>query len=901
MTNAQPANATPFMAQYLQIKAKHPDALLFFRMGDFYELFFDDALRAAEALDITLTHRGQHQGNPIPMAGVPHHSAEPYLARLIRQGFRVAVCEQTESPAEAKKRGSKSVVRREVVRIVTPGTLTEDTLLEARADNFLCAVMLESETSEAAIALADISTGAFRVLSMPGDKLAAVIASFAPREIVYLDDTEEGHAVREVLSFFSIPLTPHHSRQASEAGGKQALSKAFRLKSAEGLGSFSALEHAAIGLLLSYIELTQAGIPAELDFPRRETLAGHMMIDETTRHALEIDRTQAGARKGSLLHTIDRTLTAGGARLLTEHLARPLMDVAGIEARLDAIQALIEHDDLRTDIRLHLKAMPDLDRARARLRLGRAGPRDLITVAQGIETAETLLPLISEDGLKRADLLARIADQVLSGMTNGLTELKNTLRSMLVDEPPLNLSDGGVIREGADTELDRLRTLRDNSKRIIAELEARYQTETKIPQLKIKFNNMLGYYVEVPARFVDDLEGGNFKEMFHRRQGLANATRYTTDRLANIAREIETATSDAKLLESRLFHELVRNVLEHSDVLCQLGQSLSLLDVSAAGAEWALQTDACRPSLHDDKRLVIEGGRHPVVEAALRKDGQGFVSNDLTLDGEDQSGARLQVMTGPNMAGKSTFLRQTALLVILAQAGWYVPARTMAIGLVDRVFSRVGASDDLARGKSTFMVEMLETASILNQASNKALVILDEVGRGTSTYDGLAIAWACVEYLHDVVRCRGLFATHYHELTQLAARLPFAGNLSLKAREWRGDLIFLHEVQEGPADRSYGVQVARLAGLPKAAVSRARHVLEELEATKSGDVVADDMPLFSFGEPDANAKPAEGSGADRPGKHPALDVLADLNPDEMSPKAALDALYQLKGLLGENR
>lgn len=901
MTNQKSPGATPFMAQYLKIKEEYPDSLLFFRMGDFYELFFDDALKAAEALDITLTHRGQHKGGPIPMAGVPHHSADPYLARLIRQGFRVAVCEQTESPAEARKRGYKAVVNRAVVRIVTPGTLTEDTLLDARRDNFLCAIRTDDESDTTAIAIADISTGRFCVLSVPTGDMMTVIASYAPREITYLQGATDETFVRSALSASDIPLTPHVTRQASPKGGREALVSAFGLKSADGLGQYSGLEFSAIGLLLSYIELTQAGIPAELDFPRRENLTDHMMIDETTRHALEIDRTQTGERKGSLLHTIDRTLTAGGARLLGECLSRPLMDVAEINHRLDAIQAFVEHDEDCDALREKLKKYPDLDRARSRLRLGRAGPRDLITVAISISTAESLLPVLSGEGLQRTERLSAIYASLTRGMTGGLTDLRDQLSATLVDEPPLSVSDGGLIRAGANSELDRLRSLRDDSRRIIAELEAEYQKSTGISQLKIKFNNMLGYYIEIPARFVDDFEALATNEVFHRRQGLANATRYSTDRLANIARAIDSATSDAKALETEVFDELVRSVLEYSDRLYDLNQAVSSLDLSLAGAVWASETEACRPVVNELKGLRVSAGRHPVVEAALRRDGQGFVSNTLTLDDQQQGSARLQVITGPNMAGKSTFLRQTALLVILAQAGWYVPARAMTLGVVDRVFSRVGASDDLARGKSTFMVEMLETASILNQASDRALVILDEVGRGTSTYDGLAIAWACVEYLHDVIRCRGLFATHYHELTQLAERLPFAGNLSLKAREWRGELIFLHEIQDGPADKSYGVQVARLAGLPKAAVSRARQVLNELESSRTGDTVPDDMPLFSFQASDKGAALQETEQDFEAEKNPALLLLEDLDPDEMSPKAALEALYQLKGLSGENR
>ena len=884
------------MAQYLQIKAQHPDALLFFRMGDFYELFFEDAIPAADVLDITLTHRGQHQGEKIPMAGVPHHSAEPYLARLIRAGHRVAVCEQTETPAEAKKRGYKAIVNREVVRIVTPGTLTEDTLLDARAENLLAAVLHDPAPGEIALAFADISTGRFSVVSDRLARLSSLIASFQPKEIVYLQGADGESDILAQLKPMSAPLTPHVTRQASPQGGRDSLKGAFHLSSVEGLGQFTSLEFGVMGLLLSYIELTQAGIPPELDFPRRESLSGNLIVDETTRHALEIERTQAGSRKGSLLDAIDCTRTASGARLLNEQLSRPLTDVARINMRLDAIQTLMEFDHQRDDIRSALSAMPDLDRARARLRLNRASPRDLQAIARGIGVSQTILPELDDPGPQGAALISDIQAAIHQAISNGLGPLQDHLSSMLVDEPPLLANDGGMIRSGASEELDRLRTLRDDSKKIIAAMEQRYQADTGISQLKIKFNNMLGYYVEIPARFVDDLEKGEQASLFHRRQGLANATRYTSDELVEIAREIEGATSESKLLELRLFEALIHAVLEHSEGLRDLTHAISALDVACAGAHWAINNEACRPELFADKRLEVEAGRHPVVEAALRKEGHGFVSNHVSLGDESGKDPRLQVITGPNMAGKSTFLRQTALLVILAQSGWFVPARRMSLGIVDRVFSRVGASDDLARGKSTFMVEMLETASILNQASDRALVILDEVGRGTSTYDGLAIAWSCVEYLHDVIRCRGLFATHYHELTQLAARLPFAGNLSLKAREWRGDLIFLHEIQEGPADKSYGVQVARLAGLPKAAVLRAKRVLDELEADKSDHTVTDDMPLFSFSEDEAGAGPPP-EKADKPTSAPAVDLLSEIEPDELSPKEALDLIYQLKGLV----
>ncbi len=892
MSNA----VTPFMAQYLEIKSRNPDTMLFFRMGDFYELFFEDAELAAEVLDITLTKRGQHNGDPIPMAGVPHHSAEPYLARLIRAGHRVAICEQTETPAEAKKRGSKAVVNRDIVRIVTPGTLTEDTLLEARSGNFLAAICADDKLEACGVALCDISTGQFILFKVSTVELIARLSGYRPNELVMSDALKYSPEMTAALQGAPLPVTTFQTRSASAKGGAEALKEAFNLSSVDGLGQLEDLHLSAAGLLLGYIELTQAGLPPELDYPVLASGDVHLMLDETTRHALEIDRTQTGARKGSLLHTIDRTLSAGGARLLADQVSRPLTARTAIEARLNGIQLLLENSELREDLREEMKGLPDLERARSRLRLGRATPVDLKSIRIGLETSARVLSLLEDTDLSAAPIIASAASDLIETLASGLTALGAQISSILVDDPPAIMSDGGFVRSGANDDLDRLRTLRDDSRKIIAGLEAKYQQDTGISAIRIKFNAMLGYFLEVPAKHVEPFEALENASLFHRRQGLANATRYSTEELANIAREIDSATTDAKALELKLFAELVNAVLEQSDAIRQAASALSQMDVSAAGAEWADEFSACRPQIFDDKRLHVTDGRHAVVEAALRKTGNGFVSNSLNLgDGADKD-TRLQIITGPNMAGKSTFLRQTALLVILAQAGWYVPAREMQIGIVDRVFSRVGASDDLARGKSTFMVEMLETASILNQASDRALVILDEVGRGTSTYDGLAIAWSCVEYLHDTVRCRGLFATHYHELTKLATRLPFAGNLSLRAREWRGDLIFLHEVQDGPADKSYGVQVARLAGLPKLAVQRAKQVLDQLETVQERGVPSDDLPLFSFSE-EGPAAIADTPSDENAPESDAMNALAEIDPDEMSPKEALDALYHLKGLM----
>ena len=631
-TSASPS--TPFMAQYLRIKSENPDSLLFFRMGDFYELFFDDAIQAAEALDITLTQRGQQNGEPIPMAGVPHHSAEPYLARLIRMGFRVAICEQTETPAEAKKRGYKAVVNREIVRVVTPGTLTEDTLLDSKTGNYLCAIRPKGKSDTGCgFAFADISTGDFRVFEALTSETATVLASFAPKELVcHQDDLTDGELLSN-LRQYSIPIAPHVTRQASPKGGKEALSMAFGLNSADGLGDFTDTELSAIGLLLSYIELTQAGNTPELDFPRHETLSQYMTLDETTRHALEIERTQTGARKGSLRDAIDYTVTASGSRRLNEILARPLMDVAAIDSRLDAIQFFLEHDELCSEIRSDLKKVPDIERVRSRLRLNRATPGDLVAVATAIGQVETIHPKLEHADLAQISRLEDIEKKLSAHLGSCLSSLRLYLTEMMVENPPAQIHDGGVIRAGANADLDRYRTLRDDSKKIIAELEADYQSSADLPQLKIKFNNMLGYFVEVPARFVDEFEASDTEKRFHRRQGLANATRYSTEKLADLAKDIDAATTEAKTLEIELFNTLLRRILDHSEPLRDLAYDLAELDVFAGNAQWAQTFDACRPQVDDSMQCKIEGGRHPVVEASLRKDGNGFVSIDLVLAG----------------------------------------------------------------------------------------------------------------------------------------------------------------------------------------------------------------------------------------------------------------------------
>ncbi len=874
------------MAQYLEIKARHPDALLFFRMGDFYELFFSDAEVAAAALDITLTARGHsHDGEPIPMAGVPHHAAEGYMSRLIRLGHRVAVCEQLEDPAEAKKRGSKSVVRRDVVRIVTPGTLTEDNLLDARSANVLAAVGLAAGGAEAALAIADVSTGRFEIFACAPEAVEEILMAISPREVLMAEAATARPLFARLGDVIGAAITPRPGVKAEPASGERLLKDCFAVSALDAFGNFDKAELSASALLLDYLLLTQAGDTPKLDPPRRREAKGYVAIDPATRASLEIDRSQkGGGRSGSLLGAIDRTLTAPGARRLAEHLARPLTDVEEICTRHDAVAFFLEDRDLRSEVRDILKSAADIERARMRLKLGRGGPKDLRALALGLQSgAAAATALKASMGGLPTQLSRAVSELDLSAQPQ-TAELTEILTAALVDEPPVLVRDGGFIREGYDAALDEARSLRDDSRKIIAGLQASYAEATGVSSLKIRHNKVLGYFVDVTARNASTLQEPGHAATFIHRQTIASAVRFTTAELGDLDGRIYRADGEARARELELFEELTIRCETLSDRLMLAADALAAIDVAAANAEWASEAAAVRPMIDTSKVFLAEAARHPVVEAALRRDGEGFTANDCRLDAEGKPEPRLMIVTGPNMAGKSTFLRQNALLAIMAQAGCFVPARSFRLGLVDRVFSRVGASDDLSRGRSTFMVEMIETAAILNQSGPRAFVILDEVGRGTSTHDGLAIAWAAVEHLHEKNRCRAIFATHYHELTGLADSLAHAANASLRAKDWNGDLVFLHDVKPGPADKSYGVQVARLAGMPSAAVRRAEAVLARLENDAgSASAQLDDLPLFAA----AQSEPEVASS-------PLLDLLNACDPDDLTPRAALELVYRLK-------
>ena len=865
---------TPMMAQFLEIKAINPGYLLFYRMGDFYELFFEDAEIASAALGIVLTKRGKHRGADIPMCGVPIHAANDYLNTLIRLGHRVAICEQVEDPAEARKRGSKSVVKRDVVRLVTPGTLTEDELLPQRGPNHLAALaMLHHGEADFALAWADISTGEMMVMDIATAALGDELSRIAPAELLLSEAAAQ--ALRALGLGRAVPhmvLRPAEAFDSSQ--GAETLKSAFADGSVDPT-AFSRAARAALGALVAYVAETQKGAAPALRPPTKERVSNHMAIDAATRHSLELVDTQRGLQKGSLLSEIDACCTPAGSRLLARRLVAPLTDARAINARLDAVARLVETPALSRAIRQGLRSAPDLMRPLTRLSLERGGPRDLFAIGSAIRAGRDLGVALAGEALLPADLSA-IADHLAAAPE----ALGAELLLAIGENPPLLAREGGFVAEGYDGALDGERALASETRAVVAALQARLTEMTGVKALKIRHNGVLGYYVEVPASHGRTLLEGDFPDRFLHRQTMASAMRFTTAELSDLEGRIARAHEAALGLEMAIFARLREAVLVQTEALRRVADALAGLDVAAGLAHLAASRGYCRPEIDESLAFAIEGGRHPVVETMLGAENRTFVANECDL-----SGGALWLVTGPNMGGKSTFLRQNALIAILAQAGSFVPAARAHIGVIDRVFSRVGASDDIAHGRSTFMVEMVETAAILNRATARSLVVLDEIGRGTATFDGLSIAWACAEALHDETGCRALFATHFHEMTSLARTLARVSNHTMAVREWEGDVVFLHEVKGGAADRSYGIQVARLAGMPDRVLKRARHVLTTLERRSSGGAgaVLDDLPLFAH-----QPSPPE------PRTDEVQTLLDSLRPDEMSPRQALDALYDLK-------
>jgi len=895
----QASLATPMIAQYLEIKAANADCLLFYRMGDFYELFFEDAEIASRALGIALTKRGKHLGADIPMCGVPVHAADDYLQRLIAQGHRVAVCEQTEDPAEAKKRGPKAVVRRDVVRLVTPGTLTEESLLDARAHNFLTALFRAPAKDDVktgyAVASLDISTGELVASSVSASDLPGELARLKPGEVLLGDDIAGDSALRRQVEDSGAALTPCPRAHFDSVSGERALKSRLGVAALDAFGEFTRAELAAFAGLLTYIEITQVGKAPLLRPPRKERVGAFLVIDAATRANLDLMRSNQGqgARAGSLLAAIDRTVTAAGARELASRIGSPLTDPAAVNARLDAVAYLADEPRLRHELRDTLNAAPDLARALARLSLGRGGPRDLGAVRDAIACAHALAAELLQSGEVLG--LPRDLMSIAERLAAAPSPVADALSGTLDDSLPVNARDGGFVRAGADADLDENRKLRDSSRKVIAGLQTTYAEATGIKSLKVRHNNVLGYFVEVTALHGPALTKPPHAETFIHRQTLANAVRFSTTELAALEARITQAADRALALELEIFARLSQDVLAEHAALSAASAALAELDHYAGLAELAVEENYVRPKVDESLVFAVEEGRHPMVEQTLRRtDGVNFVGNDCRLGATDDTGTRILLVTGPNMAGKSTFLRQNALIAILAQSGSFVPARSAHIGVIDRLFSRVGAADDLARGRSTFMVEMVETASILNQASERSFVVLDEIGRGTATFDGLSIAWATLEYLHEVNRSRVLFATHYHELTALADKLSRAANATVEVKEWRDEIVFLYRVVMGAANRSYGIHVAKLAGLPAPVLDRAGEVLGALEKADGRPKPADltgDLPLFRAAERAHDPDHGRASRLER--------AISELSPDAMTPKQALEALYRLRALLAK--
>ena len=887
---------TPMMAQYLQIKKEHQDYLLFYRMGDFYELFLDDAVIASKALDIALTKRGKLDSQDIPMCGVPFHAYESYLAKLIRQGYKVAICEQVEDPKEAKKRGAKSVVKREVIRLVTAGTLTEEPLLDAKKNNFLLTLAKVNDTL--GLSWLDISTGDFylqEVLLKAKDEgvvLAGILSRLNPVETVISDAYLQNPQIFNVLNDYRDQLSVLPQARFNSENAKKRLETVFKVEAVEAFGNFTRAEITAAGVLLDYVENTQKGKIPLISKPVKVTESQIMEIDGATRRSLELVEALTGDKNSCLLGVIDRTVTGAGGRLLASRVSNPLKDIEGINRRLDSVEFFTRFNRIRQEVRAILKACPDIERAVSRLSLGRGGPRDLANIKTALAVVPQLKNLVMSFNQNTDEQILSEFPDSLKTVLNNLGEHSNlvsTLEQALAEDLPLLARDGGFIREGFYPPLDEIKLLKNDSHKMIVELQNKYAEVTGISNLKIKYNNVIGYFIEVQSKFAPEMLEN--KDFIHR-QSVLNATRFTTVELTELENKIRGAADKALAMELEMFDNLVKDVRLASEDISRTAKAMAELDVSSALADLAVEKNYCRPQIDDSLVFDVKEGRHPVVENAISKENAGaFVGNNCQLD--DAHG-RLWLLTGPNMAGKSTFLRQNAIIAIMAQMGSFVPCASAHIGVIDKIFSRVGASDDLARGRSTFMVEMVETASILNQADERSFVILDEIGRGTATFDGLSIAWAVVEHLHEVNRCRALFATHYHELTSLVFKLPRMSLHCMKIKEFKDDVIFMHEVIEGAADRSYGIHVAKLAGLPKVVVKRSEQVLDSLENSgKSRNIVrlADDLPLF------ASVREKEENEIEK--QAPALQALENLNPDDLTPKAALEKLYELKSLLSE--
>ncbi|WP_341813073.1 DNA mismatch repair protein MutS [Wolbachia endosymbiont (group B) of Germaria angustata] len=819
---------TPVMEQYLNLKAQYTDHLLFYRLGDFYELFFDDAIKAAKLLNIVLTKRGNSNGQEIPMCGVPAHSSESYLHKLIDLGFKVAICDQLETVDEAKKRGYKSIVKRDVVRVVTPGTIIADSLLEDKSNNYLASIVEQND--EYAISWLELSTGKFFHTLTSLKALDSDLLRISPRELLISEKFTEDEKIRSILKNYKISITQHAQSFFEYSKSHRTLCEFYKIRELGSIGNFSKVEIMACGALLEYVRVTQRGSIPRLEFPKTYKQQNFMLIDASARRNLELFSTQFGEKKGSLISVIDYTVTASGGRLLKQMLASPLACSKAINLRLSTAQFFVNNHEPRKKIREILSNIPDIERSLSRLILGRGSPKDMnllkIGLGKTLELSEFLCKIESGENVSLPQQYviqteiqpasrAKSDESELSTIHKSLgnhKDLFELLNSAILDNNLSSVKEGGFIHSKYNSELSELSYILNNSNKLITKLRESYRDLTGIAALKILHNNILGYYVEVSA---------NHKitsDIFIHRQSLANSMRYTTNELKELENKILTARDAAIGLEMKIFSELCSEVAKESEKIALAANALAKLDIRTAFAELAVQNNYVKPIIDDSKEFNICSGRHPVVEVNDK-----FIANSINLAG-------IHLITGPNMAGKSTFLRQNALIAVLAHMGSFVPAESAHIGVIDKIFSRVGATDNITAGYSTFMVEMIETATIVNQATDRSLVILDEIGRGTGVYDGLSIAQAVIEHIHNINKCRAIFATHYHELTKVGEYLENVKCFCMKIKEWKGEVIFLHEVIEGIADESYGIHVAKLAGFPDSVLNRAREVFEELKA-----------------------------------------------------------------------
>ena len=866
---------TPMFQQFLEIKADNLDCLLFFRMGDFYELFFEDAVIASKELDIALTSRGKYDGDPVPMCGVPHHAYMPYLEKLTKNNYKVAICEQTESPKEAKIRGgTKALVKREVVRIVTPGTLTEEILLDADKNNFLLSI--NTNNKNIGISWLDVSTGELYTEECFKNNFLSVIARIRPSEILLMG-TVDNYYSDLIKKTFDCVVSPLIQNINNSKKAEKLICLHFGVKALASFGRFSENEIITCWSLLDYVSLTQKGNLPPIRFPKSIKNESLMRIDSSTRKSLEISQTLIGNKKGSLIDAVDMTLTAVGARQLDKDISAPLTNIEEINGRLDMIDFLIDSNTVRESIRKILKSSADIDRAKARVILSRGGPRDLESIKLGIEGAHNLDNILDNKKFERfpKDFIA------LKKHLNRCSELLNLLKSILSENLPLFVKDGGFVKKGYSKELDEVCSFRDQSRQHILEMEVEERAKTGLTSLKIKYNNVIGYFFEVTQLQKKKFLEIKNAERFIPRQSLKGAARFVTEALSRLSESISNAAEQAIEIELRIFEEIKSLIKAQHDALANISYTLSRLDVASSLAEVSILHNFVRPNILDDQNLEIIGGRHPSVELVMQKNGENkFFSNDCHLDQED----KIWLLTGPNMAGKSTFLRQNALITILAQSGSFVPAEKASIGIVDSLFSRVGSSDDLASGRSTFMVEMLETAAILNQAGKKSLVIMDEVGRGTSTYDGLSLAWSILEHLHNTSHSRTLFATHYHELTKLSKTLPSLSCHTMQVKEWENKVIFLYTVMSGVAKSSYGIHVASLAGIPNSVLRRAKKILQEFETSGTRNNLSKEEKEVSTSKFIKTNNKTEIINN-------LINDMSVINLDALSPKEALDKLY----------